>query len=137
MAVPYAFLHCDVSRVSVGRAFASLLRAQKWVPYTLLYRYVNASVAEAAEVPSEGEVNCDAFAFLYRVGGWAFWCKNAPKKRIKGARSTDCFIVDNSFGRSKLLMNSEIWNNVWWNETIKMRRGIVFGEKCITFADAT
>ena len=50
---------------------------------------------------------------------------------------TDCFIVDNSFGRSKLLMNSEIWSNVWWNETIKMERGVVFGEKCITFADAT
>ena len=36
-----------------------------------------------------------------------------------------------------MLMDSEIWSDVWWNETIKMERGIVFGEKCITFADAT
>lgn len=82
---------------SFERAFASLLRAQKWVPYTLLYRDVNASAAEVAEVPSEREAICDAFAVLYRVGGWAFWCKNAPKKRTKGSRFTDCFVVDNSF----------------------------------------
>ena len=41
------------------------------------------------------------------------------------------------FRRGKMLMDSEIWSDVWWNETIKMERGIVFGEKCITFADAT
>ena len=79
MAVPYAFLHCDVSRVSVGRAFASLLRAQKWVPYTLLYRDVNASAAEVAEVPSKREVICDAFAVLYR-GGWNFLVQKCGEK---------------------------------------------------------
>ena len=26
---------------------------------------------------------------------------------------------------------------MWWYETIKMERGIVFGEKCITFAVPT
>ena len=82
---------------SIGRAFASLLRAQKWAPYTLLYRDVNASAAEVAEVPSEREEICDAFAVLYRGVGGTCWCKNAPKKRIKGARFTDCFVVDNLF----------------------------------------
>ena len=82
---------------SFERAFASLLRAQKWAPYTLLYRDVNASTAEVAEVPSEREVICDALAVLYRGVGGTFRCKNAPKKRIKGALFTDCFVVDNSF----------------------------------------
>lgn len=64
---------------------------------TPYYRDVNASAAEVAEVPSEREVICDAFAVLYRGVGGTCWCKNAPKKRIKGAMFTDCFIVDNSF----------------------------------------
>lgn len=34
--------------------------------------------------------------FCIAVGG-TFWCKNAAKKRIKGALFTDCFVVNNSF----------------------------------------
>lgn len=82
-AAPYPFLRREVPRAAVGRAFASLLRAQKWAPYTLLYRDVNASTAEVAEVPREREVNCDAFAVLYRVGGWAFGCKMRRKRELK------------------------------------------------------
>lgn len=96
-AAPYPFLRREVPRAAVGRAFASLLRAQKWAPYTLLHRDVNASTAEVAEVPREREVICDAIAVLYRGVGGTFRCKNAPKKRIKGALFTDCFVVDNSF----------------------------------------
>ena len=48
-------------------------------------------------MPSEREAICDEFAVLYRGVGGTFWCKNAPKKRIKGALFTDCFVVDNSF----------------------------------------
>ena len=62
-----------------------------------LHRDVNASTAEVAEVPREREVICDAIAVLYRGVGGTFRCKNAPKKRIKGALFTVCFIVDNSF----------------------------------------
>ena len=41
------------------------------------------------------------------------------------------------FGRCKRLVDRKMRSGVWWNETIKMEQGIVFGEKCITFADAT
>ena len=68
---------------SFGRAFASLLRAQKWVPYTLLYRDVNASAAEVAEVPSEREAICDEFAVLYRGVGGTFGAKIRRKRELK------------------------------------------------------
>lgn len=74
-----AFLRYEMPSASFGRAFASLLRAQKWVPYTLLYRDVNASAAEVAEVPSKREVICDAFAVLYR-GGWNFLVQKCGEK---------------------------------------------------------
>ena len=41
------------------------------------------------------------------------------------------------FVRGKRLVDRKMRSGVWWDETIKMERGIVFGEKCITFADAT
>lgn len=41
------------------------------------------------------------------------------------------------FGRCNRLVDKKMRSSVGWNESIKMERGIVFGEKCITFADAT
>lgn len=78
-------------------SFCLITPSEKWAPYILLCRDVNASAAEVAEVPSEREVICDALAVLYRGMNGTFRCKNAPKKRIKGALFTVCFIVDNSF----------------------------------------
>lgn len=94
--VPYFSSSLDAEHF-LWTSFYLIAPSAKWAPYTLLYRDVNTSAAEVAEVPSEREVNCDAFAELYRVGGWTFGCKNEPKKRIKGALFTDCFVVDNSF----------------------------------------
>lgn len=78
-----AFRRYEMPSASIGRAFASSLRAQKWAPYTLLYRDVNASAAEVAEVPSEREVICDSFAVLYRGVGGLLGAKMCRKRELK------------------------------------------------------
>ena len=63
--------------------------------------------------------------------------KMRQKRELKDLGLQIALLLITHFVRCMLLRGRRIRGSVWWNETIKMERGIVFGEKCITFADAT
>ena len=63
--------------------------------------------------------------------------KMRRKRELKDLCLQIALLLITHFGRCKMLVDRKIRSDVWRNETIKMERGIVFGEKCITFADAT
>ena len=73
------------------------------------------------------------------IAGWVelVGVKMRRKRELKELDLQIALLLITHFGRFKRLVDRKIRSDVWWYESIKMERGIVFGEKCITFADAT
>lgn len=73
------------------------------------------------------------------IAGWVelFGAKMRRKRELRELCLQIALLLITHFVRCKRLVDRKMRRDVWWYETIKMERGIVFGEKCITFADAT